>query len=128
MRLLLDSHALIWWVDRHQQLSSSAYAAIADPGNDLLVSAATIWEIAIKVGLGRLSLSAQYRQWMLQAISNVSATVLPISVPYADVQAALPRHHRDPFDRMLVAQATMEQVAIVSNDVAFDAYGVQRVW
>ena len=128
MRLLLDSHTLIWWVDQDHLLGQDAHAAIADPSNDLLLSAATIWEIAIKVGLGKLSLSMGYRQWMSQAMSDMGVTVLPITVEYADVQAGLPNHHGDPFDRLLVAQAVVENVAIVSNDLAFESYGVQRLW
>lgn len=76
---------LIWSVDQHQQLSSHAHAAVSDPANDLLLSAATIWEIAIKVGLGKLSLTMPYRQWMTQAINDIGASVLPITVEYADV-------------------------------------------
>jgi len=120
MRLLLDSHTLIWWVDQDRLLSHAAHAAITDPANDLLLSAATIWEIAIKVGLGKLSLSMPYREWMSQAIADLGVTVLPITVEYADVQANLPKHHGDPFDRLLVAQAQVENVSIVSDDPDFD--------
>ena len=116
MRLLLDSHTLIWAVDDPTKLGSQAAVSLQETDNDLLLSAATIWEIAIKVGLGKLSLSMPYRQWMSQAINDIGVTVLPITVEYADVQAVLPGHHGDPFDRMLVAQACVEQVAIVNND------------
>jgi len=105
MRLLIDSHVIVWWVDRDNLLSSDAHAAVADPSNDLLISAATIWEISIKTSLGKLSLSLAYRQWMDQAIQNLRAAILPITVEYADVQAGLRQHHRDPFDRLLIAQA-----------------------
>jgi len=128
MKFLLDTHAVIWWVDHDNLLNDSAHAAIADPSNDLLLSAATIWEIAIKVSLGKLTLSMPYRQWMDQAIANLGATLLPITVRYADVQAGLPRHHGDPFDRLLVAQAIVEQIPIVSNDPALDPYGINRLW
>lgn len=128
MRLLLDSHTLIWWVDQDHLLGTDAHAAITDPANDLLLSAATIWEIAIKVGLGKLSLSLPYRQWMGQAMADLGVAVLPITVEYADMQAGLPAHHGDPFDRLLVAQAMVEQIGIVSNDSVFESYGVQRVW
>jgi PIN domain nuclease of toxin-antitoxin system len=128
MRLLLDSHTVIWWVDQDQLLSRAAHAAITDPANDLLVSAATIWEIAIKVGLGKLSLSMPYREWMSQAIADLGVNVLPITVEYADVQANLPMHHRDPFDRLLVAQAQVERISIVSADPDFDQYGINRLW
>jgi PIN domain nuclease of toxin-antitoxin system len=101
---------------------------VKDASNDLLVSAATLWELAIKVSLGKLTLSQPYRTWMNQALADLGATALPITVDYADVQAALPYHHRDPFDRLLVAQARVEGIAVVSADSQLDAYGVSRVW
>jgi PIN domain nuclease of toxin-antitoxin system len=128
MRLLLDTQPLIWYVDQDHLLSAAAHQAIGDPANELLISAATVWEIAIKVGLGKLKLSLPYRQWMTQAIADLNLALLPITVEYADVQAVLPRHHRDPFDRLLIAQAMVEQIPIVSGDPAFDAYSVQRLW
>jgi PIN domain nuclease of toxin-antitoxin system len=128
VRMLLDTHTVIWWVDQDHLLSPSSYAAIADRANDLLLSAATIWEIAIKVGVKKLTLSLPFRQWMTRAMNDLEVTVLPVTVEYADVQAELPRHHRDPFDRLLVAQAIVENVQLVSNDPIFDQYGVARVW
>ena len=98
------------------ELSRAALTALQDPGNDLLLSAGTIWEIAIKVGLGKLSLSMPFRDWMSQAITDLGMTVLPITVEYADVQGNLPKHHGDPFDRLLVAQAQVESMALVSAD------------
>lgn len=128
MRLLIDTHALIWYVDQHQLLSRPAFAAITDPANDLLVSAATVWELSIKVGLGKLTLSQPYRQWMSQAFADLSLLLLPITVDSADAQATLPHHHGDPFDRMLVAQAIVEGIAVVSADGQLDPYGIARVW
>ena len=93
-----------------------------------LPSAATIWEIAIKVGLKKLALSLPYRQWMDKAMADLGLTVLPITVEYADRQSGLPGHHRDPFDRMLIAQGMIEKVPIISADAFFDQYGVNRVW
>ena len=128
MRLLLDSHVVIWSVEQDHLLSPAAHAAITDPNNDLLLSAATIWEIAIKVGSGKMSLSLPYRQWMDRAIADLGLTTLPITIEYADTQAGLPHHHRDPFDRLLVAQTLVEGIAVVSADAAFDPYGVTRLW
>jgi PIN domain nuclease of toxin-antitoxin system len=128
MRLLLDSHTVLWAVDAPSKLTVEAIAALGDPANELLLSAATIWEIAIKVGLKKLSLSMPYRQWMNKAIADLGMTLLPITVEYADVQAGLPRHNGDPFDRLLVAQAQVENVALVSADPVFDRYGVKRIW
>ena len=128
MRLLIDSHALIWFVDQHQQLSPASHAAMSDPSNELLLSAGAIWEIAIKIGLGKLALTESYLPWMSQALSDLGITVLPITVEYADVQANLPKHHSDPFDRLMVAQAIVERVSIVNADARMDAYGVTRLW
>ena len=128
MRLLIDSHALIWYVDQHQQLSPASHAAISDPSNDLLLSAGSIWEIAIKIGLGKLVLTQPYSLWMSQALADLGITVLPITVEYADAQASLPRHHSDPFDRLIVTQAIVEKVSIVSADARMDAYGITRLW
>ena len=128
MRLLIDSQSLIWYVDQDHLLSPAAHAAMTDPNNDLLLSAATIWEIAIKVGLKKLSLSMPYKQWITKAMDDLGMTVLPITVEYADAQAGLPSHHRDPFDRLLVAQAQVENMALVSADPGFDPYGINRLW
>ncbi len=128
MKLLLDTHTLIWAVDDPAQLGSQAVAELQDPMNELLLSAGSIWELAIKVGSKKLELSMPYRQWISQAISDLSLTILPISVEYASVQAELPSHHKDPFDRMLVAQSLYEQIPIVSVDPQLDAYGLTRIW
>ena len=128
MRLLVDSHSLIWAVDDPSRLSPAAVTALQDPANELLVSAATVWEIAIKVGLGKLTLSSSYRDWMTQVIATLSLKILPITVDYADAQAALPWHHRDPFDRLLIAQALTDAISIISADGQLDAYGIARVW
>jgi PIN domain nuclease of toxin-antitoxin system len=128
MRALLDAHAVIWYVDEDQRLSASAHAAITSPANDLLISAGTIWEIAIKVGLEKLVLSLPFREWMDRAIADLGLVVLPITVQYADVQAGLPRQHGDPFDRLMVAQAQVENTPVVSADPIFDKYGISRIW
>jgi PIN domain nuclease of toxin-antitoxin system len=124
----VDAHALIWAVDAQEKLSPGADTALRTADNELLLSAATIWEIAVKVGLGKLKLTMPYRNWMERAMADLGVTVLPITVEYADVQASLPRHHGDPFDRLLVAQARVERVSVVSNDSSFDQYGIGRVW
>ncbi len=128
MRVLIDSHALIWYVDQDKLLSIASHAAISDPANDLLLSAGSIWEIGIKIGLGKLLLTQPFKVWMNQAISDLHVTVLPLTVEYVDVQSNLPKHHGDPFDRLIVAQAIVEQVSIISADVNLDAYGITRIW
>src|SRR4051794_23849764 len=128
MRILLDTHALIWWVDQDHLLTASAYAAIQDPSNEVLLSAATVWEMAIKVGVGKLNLSLPYRPWMEKAVLDLGAEILPITVEFADAQTRLPHHHRDPFDRLLAAQSLTENIPLVSADAIFDRYAVSRLW
>jgi PIN domain nuclease of toxin-antitoxin system len=125
---LLDTHSLVWAVQEPSKLSSAALAAILDPANDRLLSAATIWELAIKVDIGKITLSMPYRQWMDKAFVDLQLILLPITVEYAERQSTLPPHHKDPFDRLLIAQALVEGVPLVCADSAFDAYGVVRLW
>jgi PIN domain nuclease of toxin-antitoxin system len=128
VKLLLDTHTLLWAVDDPAQLGPHAVAELQDLANELLLSAGSIWELAIKVGSKKLDLSLPYRQWILQAISDLGLTILAISVEHANVQTELLFHHRDPFDRLLVAQCLYEQIPIVSVDPQLDAYGVIRIW
>jgi PIN domain nuclease of toxin-antitoxin system len=128
MRLLIDTHPTIWYVDQDHLLTSRAHAAISDPNNVLILSAASVWEIAVKVGIQKLTLSLPYRQWMAKAITDLSLTILPITVDYADTQASLPWHHRDPFDRLVISQSRIEGIPVISGDPQFDAYGITRIW
>jgi PIN domain nuclease of toxin-antitoxin system len=128
MRLLIDANALIWAVDDPARLSPAATTGLQDPTNQLLFGAGTVWEIAIKVGLKKLTLTQPYLDWMRQAIADLALTLLPVSLEYADTQAKLPRHHGDPFDRLLLAQAIVEGIPVVSADVQFDAFGITRLW
>lgn len=128
MRLLLDTHTLIWIQEDPVKLSVPATTAVEDPANTLLLSTATIWELAIKVATGKLILSFPYRIWIDCAFADLNLIELLISVDHAERLTRLPFHHRDPFDRMLASQALVENIAIVSNDAIFDAYGVRRIW
>ena len=128
MRHLLDAHSLIWALDDPSKLGKRAVAVLEDPANDLLVSVGTIWELSIKAGLGKLSLSLPYRQWVERASTDLGLSVLPISLEQAERQMSLPYHHRDPFDRLLVAQCLVEGISLVSADTVFDRYGVTRIW
>src|SRR5262245_10526803 len=128
MRILLDAHSPIWAVDDPSKLGPAAAAALANPANEPLLSAGTIWEIAIKTSLGKLTLSLPFKQWMNNAVTDLGATILPITIDYADAQVRLPHHHGDPFDRMLAAQALTEVIPIVSADTVLDSYGVTRLW
>ncbi len=128
MKLLLDTHVIIWASDEPLKLSQNARTALRDVDNDLYISAATIWELSIKVGIGKLSLSGSYRPWLIEAITTLGLGVLPVTIDVGERQTLLPRHHGDPFDRWLVAQSFHEAMPIVSADTAFDAYGVVRLW
>jgi PIN domain nuclease of toxin-antitoxin system len=128
MRLLLDTQALLWFLWQHANLTTAARNLMTDPKNELLLSAVNYWEIAVKVSIGKLVLSEPFEKFINEAIANNHLTVLPVSVSHAAALIGLPFHHRDPFDRLLVAQAQVEQIPIISADAAFDAYGVQRLW
>ncbi len=119
MRLLLDTHAFLWWL-ADIKLSTLARDAIAEPDNEVLVSAASAWEISIKQALGKLNAPRD----VADRIRINRFTALPISVAHALVAGALPPHHRDPFDRMLVSQALHEGLTVVTRDARFAAYGV----
>ena len=101
---------------------------LVDPGNDLLLSPATYWELAIKVSIGRYRLADRLSDYIEEAIRLYGLTILPITVAHAEAVVNLPHHHKDPFDRMLIAQSIVEDVALVSSDEALDAYSVTRLW
>jgi PIN domain nuclease of toxin-antitoxin system len=125
--VLVDAHTLIWAVDDPGRLGPVAVLTLSDPANDLLVSAGTAWEIAVKVGVGKLNLSLPYRDWISQALATLRANLLPITIDHAAAQVGLPFHHRDPFDRLLIAQAMVEGMPVVSADPTFDLYPVTSV-
>ncbi len=120
MILLLDAHALIWSLDRVAELSEPARSSIADPANEVLVSAATVWELAIKRASGKIRLPSD----LTEAIDAIGFSGVPVTLADAEAAAALPAHHRDPFDRMLIAQALRLDAVIVTRDQAFGGYEV----
>ncbi|MCY4438135.1 MAG: type II toxin-antitoxin system VapC family toxin [Chloroflexi bacterium] len=128
MRLLLDTHAFIWWMTTDERLSQPARRAIADEANVILVSAASAWEIATKHRLGKLSGADEIVPDIAGAIADQDFEELPITVADAARAGALPGHHRDPFDRMLIAQALARDLVLISNEPLFDRYGVRRLW
>src|SRR4051812_6894323 len=123
-RLLVDTHALLWWLTDDPALSAVARVALADPENDPAVSAASIWEIAIKRSLGRLSAPDD----LPQTIVSEGFTLLAVDAQHAWRVRELPLHHRDPFDRLLIAQALTQRMPIVTADAQFDVYGVEVRW
>ena len=128
MKLLLDTHLLLWAAGPSHNLSSQARQLIDDPENELIASTASLWEIAIKSSLGKLRLAQPFEQLIPQQLQLNAITPLGITLNHLVVVAGLPFHHRDPFDRLLIAQALAEQIPIVSADPVFDAYGVTRLW
>ena len=126
--LLLDTHATIWFWQDDPRLSRQAKSMIEDPGNRKRVSIATCWEIAIKVALKKLHLGEPSRPYLQRLIAQNHFDLLPITLEHATAVEGLPLHHRDPFDRLLIARAIIEKRPILSADVAFDAYPVQRIW
>jgi PIN domain nuclease of toxin-antitoxin system len=129
LRLLLDTHTFLWWLAGNEALPVTARAAIADEDNDVFVSAASAWEITTKHRLGKLPGVAAIIDDLDAAIVNQSFIGLPISIRHGQVGGALPAGpHRDPFDRMLIAQAMVDSLVLVSNEQIFDAYGVGRLW
>ena len=128
MRLLLDTHALIWWLLGDTALSLAAQTAIADPANDVFVSAASAWEIATKHRIGRLPRAALLAADVAGFVAAQGFNELPISIRDGQIAGNLPRIHKDPFDRMLIAQAVTGDMTLVSNEALFGAYGVARLW
>jgi PIN domain nuclease of toxin-antitoxin system len=128
MRLLVDTHALLWFVTADPQLSIAAHTALADPQNQRVVSIVSLWEIAIKHSLGRLPLILPLADFIAQHVTLSKVRLLPITVAHILKVAGLPHHHRDPFDRLLIAQALVENIPIVSVDDKFDPYGITRIW
>jgi PIN domain nuclease of toxin-antitoxin system len=128
VRALLDTHALLWWLSDDPALTKTARRTIAETKNTLYVSAASAWEIATKVRLGKLPTAADLVADFSAQMEREGFHLLAVSAEHGIRGGLLPGPHKDPFDRMLIAQAHAENLPIVSNDTAFDAYGVRRVW
>jgi PIN domain nuclease of toxin-antitoxin system len=131
VKLLLDTHTFLWHADGDPRMSPTATALLIDPANDLFLSMATLWEIAIKVGLKKLVLSSPYDSFMTRAITGYGLTVLPITFEDCAEYERLPffdPKHRDPFDRMIITHARRNGFSVGGSDMAFDSYGVTRLW
>jgi PIN domain nuclease of toxin-antitoxin system len=124
VKLLLDTHAALWWLGDDERVGRDARRELSDTSNDVLLSAAVVWEVAIKRSLGKLRAPSGFAD----ALRGAGATMLPVSAEHAAAVEHLPWHHRDPFDRLLVAQAEIEGASLVSRDEQLAAYGVQLVW
>jgi PIN domain nuclease of toxin-antitoxin system len=128
MRLLLDTHAFLWWLDGDRRLPARVRTLIGEVTNEVLVSAASVWEITTKARLGRLPGAADVAADVPACIDSQGFVPLPITVHHAQRAGALAGSHRDPFDRMLIVQAQAEGVPIASNERTFDDHGVTRLW
>ena len=127
MKLLLDTHAFLWFLLDDERLSIPARTAI-EQTEILYLSPASHWEIAIKIALGKYALPESFAQFMKRELAENDMTILPIEILHTEQLIALPFHHRDPFDRLIISQALAENLPIVSIDSKFDAYGVERIW
>ncbi|KAB8319551.1 type II toxin-antitoxin system VapC family toxin [Tolypothrix campylonemoides VB511288] len=128
MKLLLDTHTFIWFFTGNTKISNQARALIENQDNEKLLSTASVWEIAIKQSTGKLSFHLPFEVFIKQQLSLNDFNLLDINLDHLAVVATLPFHHRDPFDRLLIAQSIVEKIPILSVDSAFDAYPIERLW
>jgi PIN domain nuclease of toxin-antitoxin system len=128
VRFILDTHALIWFIEGHPLFSSKAQAALEQDENEVFVSLATIWEIAIKVSLQKLRLHVALEDELRDLLDDNGFELLDIGYSHLACVATLPFKHKDPFDRLLVAQSLVEEMALISHDSIMDAYGIKRLW
>lgn len=128
MKLLLDTHAFLWFIGGRSDISGNARSLIEDTGNQSYLSTASLWEMAIKISLGKLKLGQPFEKLIPQQLNRNGIEILDITLSHIAVVTSLPFHHHDPFDRLLVAQATSEKMPLVSRDTVLDAYPVTRMW
>jgi PIN domain nuclease of toxin-antitoxin system len=126
--LLLDTHCFLWYVLDDPKLTVPAKLATEEPTNAVLVSPASYWEIAIKISAGKYRLNRSYDEFWRRGMVENNIGVLPIELRHTSQLVSLPFHHKDPFDRLLVAQTLTEHISLVSGDTTLDAYGIQRIW
>ncbi len=128
MRHLVDTQAMYWYAAGDPQLSTTAQTVIQDASNEILISPASYWEIAIKVSLGKWVLHRPYEEFMDACLNQYGFRILPIEPQHTAPLTTLPFHHKDPFDRLIVAQALVEGIPVISSDAQLDAYGITRLW
>lgn len=128
MKLLLDTHTLLWFIAGSPNLSATARSLIEDTANEKYVSIASLWEIAIKISIGKMSLTALFDVLFPHQLQVNGFELLPIKVNHTSAIVTLPFHHRDPFDRIMIAQAIEEKMNLVSIDAVFDDYSITRLW
>ena len=128
MRLLLDTHSFLWFIMGSSNLSTNARALIEDVNNEKFVSKVSLWEIAIKISIGKLTLSGSFDAVIPFQIKNNGFETLEIELTHLSLISSLSLHHRDPFDRLIITQSILEDMAIIGKDPAFDLYSVKRLW
>ena len=128
MICLLDTHTFLWFINDDPALSSNAKSLIESPENIIFLSAASVWEIAIKVSLGRLEIPSPFADFINEQLQKNSISLLEIKTEHTGKVVTLPFHHRDPFDRLIIAQAASEGIPIIGKDIVFDNYEIQRLW
>lgn len=128
MTIILDTHTFLWFIAGDTKLSSQARSLIEDPNNRVLLSMVSLWEIVVKASTGKLPLSRSFADLIRQDVDGNGMEVLPTTLAHLETLATLPLLHRDPFDRLLIAQSISEGVPIIGTDLAFDQYSVTRLW
>jgi len=128
LRALLDTHAFLWWIADDSRLSDGAREIIAEGSNEIFFSSASAWELAIKSRLGRLRMPADFQRFVTDQVDLNGFSVLPVQLSHALRVHSLPVHHKDPFERMLIAQVEVEDIPLISRDRSLDAYGVRSLW
>ena len=128
MRLLLDTHTFLWFIEGNLNLSDTAINLIEDEGNQRFLSIASLWEISIKISIGKLELGMKFTELVAQQVNGNAINLLEIKPGHLDELTEIPFHHKDPFDRLIIAQSIVENMAVVSKDSAFRSYPVRLLW
>ena len=128
MRVLVDTHVFLWWVEGDRALPAKARAVLANPENECLISMVSAWELAIKTSLGKLKLALPVKRYIVENVAANGFRMLAIEMAHVGRVETLARHHGDPFDRLLIAQALEENIAVVTADPIYRNYGVKRIW
>ena len=128
MRVLVDTHVFLWWVEGDRALPAKARAALADRDNECLISLVSVWELAIKASLGKLKLALPVQRYVVEHVAANGFRMLDIQLAHVGRVESLASHHGDPFDRLLIAQALEEKIPVVTADPIFRDYGVKRIW